>query len=85
MCLAVDASHVIDNPAEHRFLQRGEKAMQPAEQVLRSNCPGADVAAKRASVLPSDNSAKTRRPGLIGSAEPHDEQMARISGPAIQQ
>src|SRR5437763_8302569 len=35
--------------------------------------------------LPSDNSAKTRRPGLIGSAEPHDGQMARISGPAIQQ
>ena len=32
MCLAIDASHVIDNPAEHRFLQRGEKAMQPAEQ-----------------------------------------------------
>ena len=35
--------------------------------------------------LPSDNSAKTRRPGLIGSAEPHDGQMAWISGPAIQQ
>ena len=32
MCLAIDASHVIDNPAEHRFLQRGEKAVQPAEQ-----------------------------------------------------
>jgi enamine deaminase RidA (YjgF/YER057c/UK114 family) len=29
--------------------------------------------------LPSDNSAKTHRPGLIGSAEPRDGQMARIS------
>jgi enamine deaminase RidA (YjgF/YER057c/UK114 family) len=29
--------------------------------------------------LPSDNSAKTRRPGLIGSAEPRDGQMARMS------
>lgn len=35
--------------------------------------------------LPSDNSTKSRRPGLIGSAEPRDGQMARISGPAIQQ
>ena len=29
--------------------------------------------------LPFDNSAKTHRPGLIGSAEPRDGQMARIS------